>query len=77
MEGKRSVANINEKLTIYIHSLFCRSDVIVIFSAEYERSLEESRKGGKAGPQKGSWVAEHSSSPKMGGRYSNSYQRFD
>ena len=49
----------------------------VIFATEYERSLEESGERGKAGLQKGSWEAEDSSSPKMGGRCSNSYLCFD
>ena len=49
----------------------------MIFAAEYERSQEESGEGGKEGVQEGSWEAEDSSSPKMGGRCSNSYLCFD
>ena len=46
----------------------------VLFTAEYERSLEESGEGGKEGVH---WEAEDSSSPKMGGRCCNSYLCFD
>ena len=49
----------------------------MLFTAEHERSLEESGEGRKEGLQKGSWEAENSSSPKMGGMCSNSYLCFD
>ena len=69
-EEKGITSKLRAKLTIYFH--------MVIFAAEYERSLEESGEGGKegleesgeggkAGQEKGSWEAEDSPE-KMCGR---------